>query len=219
MPLDQRPLEKVSQAVSVACVGQEVEPPSIISLELAPEDNSSTLVLGLASDGHLAIDISEYLVPSMNQAVLRCIASNGEGSSQTKQTEIKLDIIRKLALRLLQNLVIFLRSSTKQNAAFTTYHEVFAFAFPVNFRQLQFPRCLLSSCRGFVCCLFVARSLARGINTVHCLNQNKQSRHCHLHLGIGRLYSLNEICLKVHFADFPGSFRSLSCFKFLYNPF
>ena len=109
MPLDQRPLEKVSQAVSVVCVGQEVEPPSIISLELAPEDNSSTLVLGLASDGHLAIDISEYLVPSMNRAVLRCIASNGEGSSQTKQTEIKLDIIRKLALRLLQNQ--FLRSS------------------------------------------------------------------------------------------------------------
>ena len=107
MPLDQRPLEKVSQAVSVVCVGQEVEPPSIISLELAPEDNSSTLVLGLASDGHLAIDISEYLVPSMNQAVLRCIASNEEGSSQTKQTEIRLDIIRKLALRLLQNLVIF----------------------------------------------------------------------------------------------------------------
>jgi len=90
------PLEgpyKVSQAVSVVCVGQEVEPPSIISLELAPEDNSSTLVLGLASDGHLAIDISEYLVPSMNQAVLRCIASNEEGSSQTKQTEIRLDII------------------------------------------------------------------------------------------------------------------------------
>ena len=111
MPLDQRPLEKVSEAVSVACVGQEVEPPSIISLELAPEDNSSTLVLGLASDGHLAIDISEYLVPSMNQAVLRCIASNGEGSSQTKQAEIKLEIIRKLASRLLQNLVIFLRSS------------------------------------------------------------------------------------------------------------
>ena len=97
--------------MSVVCVGQEVEPPSIISLELAPEDNSSTLVLGLASDGHLAIDISEYLVPSMNQAVLRCIASNEEGSSQTKQTEIKLDIIRKLALGLLQNLVIFLRSS------------------------------------------------------------------------------------------------------------
>ena len=97
--------------MSVVCVGQEVEPPSIISLELAPEDNSSTLVLGLASDGHLAIDISEYLVPSMNRAVLRCIASNREGSSQTKQTEIKLEIIRKLASRLLQNLVIFLRSS------------------------------------------------------------------------------------------------------------
>ena len=207
MPLDQRPLEKVSQAVSVACVGQEVEPPSIISLELAPEDKSSTLVLGLASDGHLAIDISEYLVPSMNQAVLRCIASNGEGSSQTKQTEIKLDIIRKLALRLLQNLVIFCVVLTAE-CNFSTFHDEFAFAFPVNFRQLQFPRCLLSSCRGFVCCLFVARSLARGINTVHYLNQNKQSRHCHLHLGIGRLYSLNEICLKVHFADFPGSFRS-----------
>ena len=104
--------------MSVVCVGQEVEPPSIISLELAAEDNSSTLVLGLASDGHLAIDISEYLVPSMNQAVLRCIASNGEGSSQTKQTEIKLDIIRKLALRLLQNLVIFCVVLTQECSLF-----------------------------------------------------------------------------------------------------
>ena len=133
--------------MSVACVGQEVEPPSIISLELAPEDNSSTLVLGLASDGHLAIDISEYLVPSMNQAVLRCIASNGEASSQTKQTEIKLDIIRKLALRLLQN--HFLRSSTNQNAAFSTFHDEFAFAFPVNFGSFSFL---------VVCCLRVAAS-------------------------------------------------------------
>ena len=83
--------------MSVVCVGQEVEPPSTISLELVKE-NSSTLVLGLSSDGHLSLDISEYLVPSMHGAELRCIASNGEGSSkhQTKHAEIKLDIIRKL---------------------------------------------------------------------------------------------------------------------------
>ena len=80
------------------CVGQEVEPPSIISLELAPEDNSSTLVLGLASDGHLAIDISEYLVPSMNGAQLRCSASNGDSLSQTKHADHKLEIIRKLEM-------------------------------------------------------------------------------------------------------------------------
>ena len=87
---------KVSEAVSVVCVGQEVEPPSTISLELVKE-NSSTLVLGLSSDGHLSLDISEYLVPSMHGAELRCIASNGDGSSkQTKQAELKLDILRKL---------------------------------------------------------------------------------------------------------------------------
>jgi len=84
---------KVSQAVSVVCVGQEVEPPSTISLELVKE-NSSTLVLGLSSDGHLSLDISEYLVPSMHGAELRCIASNGDGSSkQTKQAQLKLDIL------------------------------------------------------------------------------------------------------------------------------
>ena len=88
---------KVSEAVSVVCVGQEVEPPSTMSLELVKE-NSSTLVLGLSSHGHLSLDISEYLVPGMHGAELRCIASNGEGSSkqQTKHAEIKLDIIRKL---------------------------------------------------------------------------------------------------------------------------
>jgi len=85
---------KVSQAVSVVCVGQEVEPPSTMSLELVKE-NSSTLVLGLSSHGHLSLDISEYLVPGMHGAELRCTASNGEGSSkqQTKHAEIKLDII------------------------------------------------------------------------------------------------------------------------------
>jgi len=84
---------KVSQAVSVVCVGQEVEPPSTISLELVKE-NSSTLVLGLSSDGHLSLDISEYLVPGMHGAELRCIASNGDGwSKQTKQAQLKLDIL------------------------------------------------------------------------------------------------------------------------------
>ena len=88
---------KVSQSVSVVCVGQEVEPPSTMSLELVKE-NVSTLVLGLSSDGHLSLDISEYLVPSMHGAKLRCIASNGDSLSQTKHTEIKLDIIRKFVL-------------------------------------------------------------------------------------------------------------------------
>ena len=92
-------LSKVSQAVSVVCVGQEVEPPSVISLELVKE-NTSTLVLGLSSDGHLSLDISEYLVPDMHGAELRCIASNGDGSSkQTKQAKIKLDILRKLQMQ------------------------------------------------------------------------------------------------------------------------
>ena len=82
--------------MSVVCVGQEVAPPSTITLELVKE-NSSTLVLGLSSDGHLSLDISEYLVPSMHGAELRCIASNGDGSSkQTKQAKLKLDILRKL---------------------------------------------------------------------------------------------------------------------------
>jgi len=57
------------------------------------KENVSTLVLGLSSDGHLSLDISEYLVPSMHGAKLRCIASNGNSLSQTKHTEIKLDII------------------------------------------------------------------------------------------------------------------------------
>jgi len=85
---------KVSQAVSVVCIGQEVEPPSTMTLELVKEKSNSTLVLGLSSDGHLSIDISEYLVPDMHGSELRCIASNGEGSTkQTKQAEIKLDIL------------------------------------------------------------------------------------------------------------------------------
>ena len=88
---------KVSQAVSVVCVGQEVEPPSVISLELAKE-NTSTLVLGLSSDGHLSLDLSEYLVPSMNGAQLRCSASNGDSLSQTKHVDHKLEIIRKLEM-------------------------------------------------------------------------------------------------------------------------
>ena len=99
---------KVSQAVSVVCVGQEVEPPSTMSLELVKE-NSSTLVLGLSSDGHLSLDISEYLVPGMHGAKLRCIASNGDSSGQTKHAELKLDIIRKLETLVLgapQNLVL-----------------------------------------------------------------------------------------------------------------
>ena len=88
---------KVSQAVSVVCVGQEVEPPSTISLELVKE-NTSTLVLGLSSDGHLSLDLSEYLVPSMNGAQLRCIASNGDSLSQTKHADHKLEITRKLEM-------------------------------------------------------------------------------------------------------------------------
>ena len=83
--------------MSVVCVGQEVEPPSTMSLELVKK-NSSTLVLGLSSDGHLSLDISEYLVPGMHGAKLRCIASNGDSSGQTKLTELKLDIIRKLEI-------------------------------------------------------------------------------------------------------------------------
>jgi len=63
-----------------------------MSLELVKE-NSSTLVLGLSSDGHLSLDISEFLVPGMHGAKLRCIASNGDSSGQTKHAELKLDII------------------------------------------------------------------------------------------------------------------------------
>ena len=89
------------------------EPPSTISLELVKE-NTSTLVLGLSSDGHLSLDLSEYLVPSMNEAQLRCIASNGDSLSQTKHADHKLEIIRKLEMLELESQRF---KSFEQNAA------------------------------------------------------------------------------------------------------
>ena len=80
-----------AQTVSVKCVGKEVEPPSILSLDLV-KDNSSTS-LGYSEDGYLQVPLSAYIRPDFHGALVRCTAASGEeGASGGAVAELVLNV-------------------------------------------------------------------------------------------------------------------------------